>query len=129
MTRRTALLAAALVVSTWSPAAHADPVRTLDGTRTDTDRQVTVAWSMHDAAGLAALRAASGRPGVLAVNTDGAQERSRIRPFLRAQGLELTVVCDPHGTLGTDVRSSDGVEAVRVALAARGAELRIAAAP
>ncbi|MFT5681497.1 MAG: hypothetical protein ACI8RZ_002403 [Myxococcota bacterium] len=94
MLARLIVLSAALLATTT---AAADPARTLDGVRVETEAFVMVSWSMNNPADLARLRSLSGCSKVLAVNTDAPQEHSRLRPLLRAQGIELAVVTDPDG--------------------------------
>ncbi len=59
-----------------------------------------VYWSMDCAACVAALTTAAGVGlPVVAVSTDPASARARLRPFLASRGLDLTVVADPAGDL------------------------------
>ena len=113
---RTTLIAAFVAFTSIATAA---PARTLDGQRIDTDDYVTVSWSMEDPDSVAALQAVSMRRGVLAVNTDSAQDRSRLVPFLRARNIQLPVVNDPGARLPISVEAAAGVEVVQVAVGQR----------
>jgi hypothetical protein len=92
----------ALVVAV--PALCADEVRTTDGRLVSLDEAVVHFWSMHRASSTGELQdlQASADSGihVITVNTDPASQRSRIRPFLRARGLDLPVVHDVDGEVG-----------------------------
>jgi len=82
------------------PAFAADQVRTTDGRLITLDEGVVYLWSMHEPSSVEALEAAA-RTGelVIAVNTDPVYERSRIRPFLRARGVEVPIVQDVDGAI------------------------------
>ena len=79
--------------------AQAEPVRTLDGQRIETEDYLVVPFSMADHESVEVLRELSGHQRVLALSLDGAGERSQLHSFLRSQGIELTVACDPTGEL------------------------------
>lgn len=118
--QRAALATLALGAALCMPSeAQALPARSLDGHQVETADYLVVSWSMDDAASVAALRAVSGREGILAVNVDPPQDRSRIRPFLRAQGLDLLVVCDPGQGVRVDLRASQGPDLLLLALQER----------
>lgn len=117
---RTALAALVACVALGAPTeAQALPARTIQGERVETADYLVLSWSMYDAASVAALRAVSGREGVLAVNVDSPQDRSRLRPFLNAQGIVLPVVCDPGQGVEADVQASEGGDVVLLALQER----------
>ncbi len=99
-----------------STVAHAAPVRTLDGQKIETEDFVVVPFTMDDHQSVQVLRELSGYERVLAVNLDGASERSQLKTFLRSQGIQVLVVCDPEGSLraGPLVRT-DQTEDLRMA--------------
>lgn len=89
------LAAVVVALSLSSSAALADSVRTVDGDRVDTDDYIVMAFSIEDTESIETLRQLDGINGVLAVNTDAASARSQVTHFLRNEGLEIPVVCDP----------------------------------
>lgn len=62
--------------------------------------QALVYWSMHDPSALLLVAEIEARGAeVLLVSTDAACERARLRPFLRARGIDGVVIADPAGRL------------------------------
>jgi hypothetical protein len=96
---RIARTLALLALAMTSTAAFADPIRTLEGDRVETEDFVVVPFTMDDHQSVQVLRELSGHRGVLAVNLDGASEQSQLKSFLHSQGIEIAVVCDPEGRL------------------------------
>ena len=60
--------------------------------------RVVVAWSITGGDAEELARLASQGP-VVAVNTDGVGDRSKLAPYLHSHRLDLTVVADPSGEL------------------------------
>ncbi|MCP4805746.1 MAG: hypothetical protein GY913_35760 [Proteobacteria bacterium] len=95
------------LVSRFSTPTLADPARTTDGHRVDTDDYVVMTWSVTDAGSVARLKQLSGFDGVLAVNTDSASQTSQVIHLMKAEEIDLPVVCDPAGRLATNDFASE----------------------
>lgn len=98
---RALALVLALIVPTASLAEPAE-VRDIEGDVVDLERPgiVMAFWSLSCGtcgADLRALVATGAR--VVAVSTDPAQLRSRLKPWIRLRGLDLPVIADPTGEL------------------------------
>ena len=112
---RTALAAIALFVTTTALAQPTMVVRDTSGHQVDVAAEGTVVlfWSMTDAAAAQDLvqlseRAAMGQQ-VVAINTDGAIDKARVRPFVRRLGISnVTVAHDTTGELANTLHAEAG---------------------